>query len=570
MNKDDNFIFQVSISKDAYKNKLETKAAVSGSKGRKLRESLGVDIICYYRINTTSRELLDKVLNGYTFCSLFSNFEKNRPGCLYTIDNGKYFTHRGKRDEFFEGSFLIGVDIDDSQYQSVSDVVGRLSFTPTFWYTSLSHMEVVNGVSKGVRLRLIYVFNEQIQDKYYFRYCSSIIRNIVMKDLNEETDRCTLSCSQYFNGTNILNPEVKVEYDYSGYVYSLSDLEVSDIGYYEFLMSRCEYDSMDIEREEAITSRIQIIQNRLKNGQSNISTFPSTQLIFCCPKNERLQNENECKFDADMIRDYYAYPWEEFYNIYKHCYQYIYRTEKNDWLEKDGILYQLCDNDYLELRWIPTTNKKGEPIRITDGHHRRKTLFHRAWLRRVIMPNVTPTTVLFDLLVDRLRFFDNSDGVLCLSTLKWIVNQSFRYDVEYYKQQYESIYESTKAACENKKFIVHWTCRKKVNASRLVKELRWAVLDELYDSLLSIGDNIIKLKEQNFIISRKSLERYCKGRGINYLTSHDLKYEQFKKLHCDGMSRRKEKAYLYEHGLELSLATISTYISRLQQEANDR
>ncbi|MGC8001241.1 hypothetical protein, partial [Salmonella enterica] len=78
--------------------------------------------------------------------------------------------------------------------------------------------------------------------------------------------------------------------------------------------------------------------------------------------------------------------------------------------------------------------------------------------------------------------------------------------------------------------------------SRLVKELRWAVLDELYDSLLSIGDNIIKLKEQNFIISRKSLERYCKGRGINYLTSHDLKYEQFKKLHCDGMSRRKEKA----------------------------
>lgn len=570
MYKDDNYIFQVSISKDAYKTKLETKAAVSGSKGRKLRESLGVDYVCYYRINTTSRELLDKVLNGYTFCSLFSNFEKNGLRCPYMIDNGKYFTSKGKKDEFFEGSFIIGVDIDDSQYPSASDIICRLSVTPTFWYTSLSHMEVINGVSKGVRLRLIYVFNEIIKDKYYFRYCSSIIRNTVMKDINEETDDCTLKCSQYFNGTNILNPEVKVEYDYSGYVYSLSDLDVSDKGYYEFLTSGCEYDSMDIEREEAINSRIQIIKNRLNYGQSNISTNSPSQLILSCPKTERLQNGNECKYDADMIRDYYTYPWEEFYNIYKHCYPYIYRTEKNDWQEKDGILYQLCDNDYLELRWIPTVNKKGESIRITDGHHRKRTLFHRAWLRRAIMPNATPTTILFDLLVDRQRFFDNSDGVLCLSTLQRIVNQSFLYDVEYYKQQYASIYDSTKAACENKKFIVHWTCRKKVNASHLAKELRWAVLDELYDSLLSIDDNVIMLKERNFIISRKSLERYCKGRGINYLTSRDLKYEQFKKLHCDGMSRRKEQAYLYEHGLELSPATISAYISRLQQEANDR
>lgn len=474
--------FQISLSRNGYETKLQARAAITGDKG--LMTTTGVQKrIGYYSTSATSQELLDYVLHGHTFCALFSGFpafryEVNKGGKRYKkifINEDGDFTMCAKADEFFVGSYFIGIDMDENSFQTSHSLISRLSLPPTFWYTSFSHMQTDKdtGKSKGVRLRLIYVFDKMITDKYFFRYCSWTLHKMIERDLEEPiSDPCGMKCAQYFNGTYCGNTNLVIESELSNNIYSLSDINISDAGYYDFLQSDCHYDAINKEKKESILKRLNDLSNRSLFSDSNIIlTPPSPPILSESEKNER--NDFECYFDRDLLRHAKKMSWDKFYNIYRQKYPYVYRTEQEEWLTIGDIKYQLCDENYLELMWIPTTDSKGNPLRITDGHHRRNKLFHRAWLRRVIMPEITPSILLFNLLVDRERFFDNSDGVLSLELLKDKVVDSFMFDIETLKARYSYVYDSTRAACKNKKFIIHWSCREKANARSIAKELHW-------------------------------------------------------------------------------------------------
>ena len=557
MHIDENYYFQVSISKDAYKNKLETKAAVDDIEGQPLRDQLGIERICYYRIPVNSEKLLEYVLNGYTFCALFSNFKENSNKQVYTLHNGSCFTAMGKAGEFFEGSYFIGVDIDDTQYLRPEELVGKLSLTPTFWYTSLSHMEVEkNGKCKGLRLRLIYVFDTLITDKYYFRYCSSNLHKLIECDLEEEVkDKCGLNCTQYFNGTNWNDESISVEFEISNTIYSLSDISVSDCGYYAYLNKYCEYKCPKQDIINEIDNRICILSQH-----SNIINSSSLQFVSECDKSIHTTDTQQIRFSSKLMTQL-SMPWQEFYNRNKHKYPYIYRTEKAEWEEIGEIEYQWCDDSYFELPWIP--------IKITDGHQRRHSLFHRAWMRRLIMPEITPDILLFNLAVDRERFYDNSDKQLSTSILISKVKEAFEYDVEYLIEKYKDVYDRAVASCRKKKYIVRWKPGPKVDTNKLSKEIRWTFIDIFYNVNLTLQENVQILEDSGFIITECSLRRYCKARGIVILTPAEKRYRKFKELHIAGLSLRKELAILEQQGLKLQLRTLQKFRARLQQEANN-
>ena len=67
---DKDYLFEVSLSKMSYKSKEETKAAIKdGSEGRQQRKECGIEEkISFIRKSTTSQELLENCLEGYTFC----------------------------------------------------------------------------------------------------------------------------------------------------------------------------------------------------------------------------------------------------------------------------------------------------------------------------------------------------------------------------------------------------------------------------------------------------------------------------------------------------------------------
>ena len=552
---DKDYLFEVSLSKMSYKSKEETKAAIKdGSEGRQQRKECGIEEkISFIRKSTTSQELLENCLEGYTFCHLFEGFPDNDMTHSYLKKDG-HFTLSGKSSNYFVGSYVIGIDIDETKYRSPGDYIHQLSLQPTFWYTSLSNMQidVETGEFKGARFRLIYVFDQLIPDKYYFRYCSWNLHKKIESDTGETIkDSCGLICTQYFNGTNRNNTTLSVDYGLTNDVYSLSDINISNNGYLDFLNNNCYYKSVNTEQKEEIEERIRILLS-----QSNIIKQQQTsQVISACDKSIQMQKEIE--LDYTMINNASRLSWDDYYQLYKNRYQFVYRVETDNWEYIGDIKFQYCEEDYIELAWIPKV--------ITDGHHRRNVLFHRAWLRRLIKPSITPDELFYNLMVDRQRFFDNKDNVLSVDLLASKVKESFRYSTEELIERYKDVYEKTKLRSSKKRIIIHRNSKGKVRANSIIKELRWRILDEAYNRDLSVLENLQILNDSDFIICRETIYRYLKDRNITCTQKSEHNFELFKAYHKPNLTIREEKDYLESKGLHLCLRTISNYRKKLAE-----
>lgn len=567
MKKDSSYSFIVSISRDQYLNKAQVLAAISNKEiGIQLRKQHGVERKIAFRNTTvTPSQLLDLALDGYTFCTLHSNFPN--PSSHYVTDDGCYYLS-GKADKYFAGSYFIGVDIDCTDYATPQDFVSKLSHQPTFWYTSLSHMQYDDeGNCKGPRFRLIYVFDDIIQDKYYFRYCSHTIHSELEKETNEIIhDKCGLSSSQYFNGTNRKDASNIVDYHLTNYIYSLCDFDISNIGYLYFLSHNCFYKRPTPQQLADIAQRKCILLSQ----DTKIIINTDTQLVSEWDKSIRFSNHTDLISPA-LINDAVRLSYDDFFCKYKHLYQYVYRVELPDWsvfCHKDlgEIKYQRCGNDYFELQWPTARGQAGQKVLLADHHHRRSTLFHRAWMRRIIKPSITPDEMFFNLIKDREMFIDNTDGNVSVAVLIDKVIQAFQYDTDFYIQAYYDKYLETIYKSRKKKIILHWSSRNIIRSNSLIKELNWEVLDVIYNPEESVADNIDMLaSEYGFKVSRSALYRYCQNRGISG-RSVRIKYLRFLKLHKGGMSLRQEQQYLQENGLSLSLRTIEKYAKEYQKE----
>ena len=566
MNTNPNYSFTVSISKEPYMSKQETTAAIiGGDEGRTLRKSLEIkEKIAFKSTQTTPSELLKSVLSGYTFCAVFSDFPPNEYDTTYVRKDG-YFTLSGKSSEFFSGSYCVGIDIDETQYQSAEQFVSRLQLQPTFWYSSYSNQQydVSTGECKGPRFRLIYVFNQEIHNKYFFRYCAFKVHNMVESSTNEVIhDTCGLKCAQYFNGTNFNDETLSIDYGCSNIIYSLADFNIDIEEFITFLDCNCKLKSPKPEQKKeikllkcSIISKIQ--EEETKEQQQAI-------ILSALDAFEHLESNIETiNFNFSLVRDANSLEWSAFHDKYKHYYEFVFRTEREDWssiTDSIGniIQFQFCDEDYLELKWIPK--------KLKDGQHRKRTLFHRGWLRRIIKPSITPDELLYNLLVDREHFFDNTDCELNTYRLMEIVRDCYEYDVDCYKTQYEHIYHDTVDKCRKKQIILHRTSKKIIKANSLLKELRWKFLDQAYNKELSVSENLQILNDSDFLISRSSLYEYCDYRGIVTKKKGENKFIRFTELHQDYMSCRNEQQYLSENGLELSLGTIQAYRKRLETD----
>ena len=560
-----NFSFTVSLSQVPYMSKQETTAAIiGGDEGKTMRQNLGMkDKACFMSIATTPSGLLHAALTGYTFCGVFSDFPPNKYDKTYVRKDG-CFTLSGKSSEFFSGSYFVGIDIDKTQYQSIEQFVAKLQYKPTFWYTSYSHLQydASTGKPKGLRFRLMYVFDEEIHNKYFFRYCSYKVHKMVESSTNELIhDTCGLCCTQYFNGTNIFDKTLKVDYDCTNIIYSLADFNTTLEEFISFLDENCKLQSPDHTQKKEIQHLKCSIMSQIQDN--NKTTTKDTVILSAWDISVHSDSKTEnIHFNNFLVKDAESLEWSVFHDKYKHHYEYVFRTEREDWSSITDslgniILFQYCDEDeYLELKWIPR--------KLKDRQHRKRTLFHRGWLRRLIKPSITPDELLYNLLFDREHFFDNSDNELNVYRLQQIVRDCFEYDINDYKCQYKKIFQDTIDRCSKKQVILHWTSKKIIRANSLLKELHWKFLDEAYNKTLSVSENLQILNDSDFLISRTALYRYCLNRGIVTKKKTEDKFNRFIQLHKDDLSCREEQKYLAEKGLQLSLGTVQTYRKRFE------
>lgn len=570
INKD--FRFEVSISKYAYKSKEETNAATaSGDEGKARRKALGLtNKICFKEQAVNAEQLLEQILEGHTFCYRFGEFPPNTDEKTYVRKDG-YFTMSGKADRFFKGTYIVGVDIDDTTYESAEEFISKLSLQPTFWYTTLSNKQKdknKDGILDA-RFRMMFVFDRIIGDKYFFRYVSSVIHHLIEKDTQEKiTDPCGKSCSQYFNGTNYDAPNLIVDFDITNQIYSLSDFNITTNGYLDFLNKNCEYKDQsltplikkDIQiRRCALLSKSNVYIN---NTQTTLPLHPSALDKSAHQK----QNSTVVEFDMRLITSYYNFSFDEFRKRNSHYHHYVYRTERADgWEYFKDIKYQRCNEDYIELLWICE--------KIPIGGHRPTIILQRAVLRRIMEPSMTPTDLLYNLILDREWNFVNTDDKLSLQKLKDIVKVCFTYNIEELKVAYKDVIDFTREKCCKKKFIIHWTCQGKIKANSLAKEMRWEFLDSIYDRTKSVDENLQIFKDSSLDVeldvglTRSSLYNYCRSRSIYVReTKKEERMRKFKQLHNEYMSLREEVEFLKANGLPISMTTLRNYIKRLKEE----
>ena len=353
--KDREFKFNISISREGYKDKAEATKCLTLSTAKEI----GKTVIAFKEESVTVDELIDKAVNGYAFCYLFKFEDKKykttfNDKITYTYPvykvgaNKGYFKIKFKSKEFFRGTQTIFVDIDNTTYEDIYDYVDSLTYKPTALYCSYSDRINKGGVYSR-RFRLVYVFDE-VLNPIQFEKASAALYNQIKEDTEDTLDdRCWLNSNQYYNGGN--TNEVYKSYE----IYNYSDI-VEDT-------------------EEPV-----VIINYVIDEPEEKEVIPV--------------NKN---FIEDMSKlDSYTFKKKWSYN-----YKYIYKTTYTDYI--DG-LYQFTDDNYYSLYWNRTL--------IKDGQHRRKKLLLRANTRRKIKPEISVEELIYNMYIDRERIIDNSDGVI--------------------------------------------------------------------------------------------------------------------------------------------------------------
>lgn len=511
---DSNFVFRVNVSNDSYITKSEASACLS----RAGAEAVGKVKMAFRETSLTVDQFLQQALTGHSFCNLF-DYDPNQKYWIETSGGKRYQSYpvyrQGRNkgcmklnfmsDRFFRGSQTVFVDIDYTRFKTIPEYLDCLTLKPTCAYMSYSDKLEKDGITSR-RFRLVYVLDREL-NKMNMNIVNRYITDCIVRDTGEPmADDCGTRMSQYFNGVSG-NNEFYVTYN----IYSRFDFPDS---------------------------------------------LPDVIVQPPSPPSQQT-SQPTVEFDDHLLHDMGTMDYKTFmhYNSLRYC--YFYRTERADWT--DGI-YQLTDDSYLQLWWHRET--------ITDGNHRRRTLFKRACLRRLINPYVDANTLLFNMYLDFHRFIDNTDHIITLDTLtrrtKRAMTMTYdelrdycQYEINYWKKH-------------RPKFIMHPNAPKSQAFINFVtKRIHYAELDLSYDRTKSVQENAAVLG-----ISPATLYRYCSdryietnpGKGQTYVQKRQAKKQDkadkkatFMLYYDPNLSAAKNREKMLQYGLDVSVGTIRNW-----------
>ena len=514
------FKFTLNVSNEGYEKKTDATCCLSSIGA----EALNRKKMCFFEETLTVDEFINRAEKGHSFCALY-RFEEGKKYFYSNKEGKKYLSYpyyqrdsktatKGglkidfKRDEYFYGSQVIFIDIDYTKYTDIEEYINKLTFKPTCIYMSYSDGLEKNGVVSR-RFHLVYIF-DKILDKDTIKYCSSTLSEALVIDTGEELeDKCGEKISQYMNGC-FGNKE-----NYKSYIiYSLDDIK-------KFLYISSSNNNKEI-KEDNKTTTINLI---LQKGE----TLNSEESIF----DEKLLNE----WDKLSIEEFKKLKdWE----TYRRQYKYIFRVDNNEWLL--GKL-QKVDDSYFKLFYYET--------KVHDGSKRRKGLYERMCLRRLINPEITPMELVVNTIIDIIKFYDNSDGVLNSEFIKRNILNCLELTIDEIKEKYKGTIEYLRNTTRPKKGLIY------VDRKAHSKETTYQLLDDLYNRDLDIKENMKFINEvSGFQVSLRTLYNYLNERGLkndnSKLTDDEVielldlsinAYQNYKNLKQKGYKIKKNRVY---------------------------
>lgn len=299
--------------------------------------------------------------------NFLNKITKGHTFCYVFNDNDKIFGQSVKTKENFKYTNLIAVDVDDSPI-AMNDYLSKIHMQPTIAYTTQNDSEDKH------RFRLIYFFEEKISDVHLYVI---LYRKIVsmLEDYTgvEMQDNCMCSVNQQFAGN------------------ARKDIYL--------LFNKIEYNINDFA---PFKIKEKFVKNERKQDNSQIKV---TKLNL----SEEFLNDIQNMTDLDFIEKYSS--------------KYTYEMETPVKFNDKG--YALIHDEFYQVKH--KFNYNMQVVKYQIGEDRKLKLFIIGLTILKINPNITDENLLYDLIIERCNFFDNSDDKLntryLLDLAKGIRNQ---------------------------------------------------------------------------------------------------------------------------------------------------
>lgn len=510
------FKLRANLTNEFYKTKTELISCLTTRGAKAIQRKK----ICFIEQELSIDEYLEKKMSGYCHCALFNlnpkiKYKISRSG--YRNEEWAYYqknTATGTkgalkvdftRNEFFGSTSIVTVDIDATRYTDIGEFLDRLELKPTIVYPSYNDNKLKRGVISR-RFHMDYIFEHPLGEDE-FEWVAPLVSKMVEISTREEIeDTCGERKSQFFCGV------YGTEECYTTYkVYSIIDFS--------------EYQLVD---DEIIKE--QTLEREERNG---------------------------ININYTMLRDMETMSYDEFMKNNRHKYKYSYRVDNDIWINGR---YQFVEPGYFSLFW----NKK----RLKDGQNRRKKVYERMCLRRVINPDIDADTLIFCAYEDVHRFFDNSDKVFnaqyyeknCQSVMKLSIGQiemQFEDDLMYLRSR------------APKRGIIYKS--RKMGESRSVqhcKEDTFSVVDLYYKSDYDVNYNVEHINDVcGFPISKSVLYEYCQSRGIK---NGRLSDEELIEIVDVELSVRENVSRLRELNYKVGKDRVSKVLRELKEESEEQ
>ena len=510
MYNDVDFIFTTSLSSSSYLTKEEATTA--------LIQSDSTPAMAWVTRQVTMDEMLNSCITGHSYCNLFNNLN----GEVYS----RPFHSWDKTNDNFSGSYVVTVDVDefgesaekyDLQITNYIHELTQHNLAPSLWYTSFSHQPSEHKL----KAHLLYVFDSLIPGRdggETYRILSEAICQRISDAGGVPIDKCSTTCSQYINPTNIDNSSLCVEYGISHAVYSFEDFSLSNLH---------------------------------EIWEGNVMAY--------VPKSRRMT------VSKSLINDYKLMTEDDFLAKYGAQYHYFYRMEEYEWnTTSTGCQYAEIDEDYFALYFNVNT--------LTDGHGRRKKIFERMCERRLMRPEATPNQIAYCAVKDVALFVDNGDKVFDAEYFMRNVNHCFELSLEEIMQKYSHNISYLKSKAPKRKIIYKYALGMDLSQKAKARRDVFAeMVFKVYDVALSPEENSrILASEHNITIAPSTLYNYFRDYNVDYTvykssrqsekdnvvqtTLNDMS-EQGIKITC-----RSLKQLLKDKGVKMSNKTLSDYV----------
>ena len=541
---DPNFTFAVSLSQESFADKIIANAMIGRStdeKNTEIRKKYGFTRgVSYERINVTPTTLLTSLTQGKCACQLFNPKRPRKDGSFGTSD---------KCYDNFAGAFCIFVDVDETKYQDMRAFIDRLSLKPTFAYTSYSNKQP----GKGARFRLCYVFSKPVHGIFHFRYLAHKVYERIELDTQETIkDKCGLSPAQYMNGVNKYADGIIFDEFSSNAIFDYSDFSYSDEDFLSYLQKYCDYSISQKRRHKRdIDSLLYYLCVDKDRKTSDISYIYKTQAMTT---DKKMNTRFSGRFVCDMERLSY----DDFMQEYRHTIEYFWRIEDNE-----GWTLLFTDYGYIEYQDIPEgyfslpyyINK------IKDGQGRRKKLYQRMCLRRVMRPDVFADELLFNAYEDLHRLMDNSgkDGanIITVEELQRNVEDAMRLSVEEIETDYKDMIAYLRGKKpKHGKIYRFGRVTTAAERNKAIKAVRWQEITDNYDWTQTPQENLENLQVMGIDVSIATIYRYCKEHDFPTNAGKLYNNAMVMKMYDETLSLRANHKRLQEQGIKISLGKL--------------